>query len=479
MNFIMFIVWGFVLPIVASTFVILFLGGNIKDTCTALMIVAAVIIRIFEKKLGTKAKYLYSMIMPVAGAIVLVVDGEGRFGAMTHAYFLATVMIIVYYDVKILLMNALATIIPSTVLMILYPQPYLKLHSLIVWIFILLVYLVLVLTVYLVIRYTSALFEAVNEKENETKDVLNRVQQAFDSLQSSSETIFNSLQEFEGNTEEIADSTHEITGSADKQISEVESSLSIFNGLNEKIEKSEERANQTVETMKGLKQKTDEGIAAIQELSKKFEENIKTTQVAADGVAELSQKSSSIGGIIESIREIAQQTNLLALNAAIEAARAGDAGKGFAVVADEINALSSESSNATSKIDTILKDIIDTVKDTHKIINHNSEVVYDSNEKLEDTVKIFKTLMEFSEEVIKVTELLRCELVDMIEIKEQLLGAMERVEDMSKNSVVTTEGISVATEEQVAGLNSIVKSMQNMQLAMENLSYVLHGNEEM
>lgn len=74
------------------------------------------------------------------------------------------------------------------------------------------------------------------------------------------------------------------------------------------------------------------------------------------------------GGIIESIREIAQQTNLLALNAAIEAARAGEAGKGFAVVADEINSLSAESSDATAKIDAILKDIIQTVEETHRII---------------------------------------------------------------------------------------------------------------
>lgn len=56
---------------------------------------------------------------------------------------------------------------------------------------------------------------------------------------------------------------------------------------------------------------------------KTFEQNILTTKVSSEGVEDLSHKSSSIGGIIESIREIANQTNLLALNAAIEAARAG------------------------------------------------------------------------------------------------------------------------------------------------------------
>jgi len=116
---------------------------------------------------------------------------------------------------------------------------------------------------------------------------------------------------FQANTEEITASAEEIAGSANVQIKEVESSLSIFGKLNEKIANSEERITQMVEIMKGLKDKNDEGIVAIEILGNKFAENIETTKAAADGVADLSQKSSSIGGIVESIRSIAQQTNLL------------------------------------------------------------------------------------------------------------------------------------------------------------------------
>ena len=477
MNLIMFGVWGFLVPITACVFVILFLKGNVKDTAVLCMPVFAILIRLFEGNLGPKAKYLYSCIMPLAGAITMVADGEGRFGAMTQAYFLATVMVIIYYDVSVLIVNALATVILNMLAMIIFPKEYLALHHLIVWIFIVVVYAVLVITVYLVINYTNNLYKQVENQKEETENLFVEVQHAFDSLESASSTIFSSLQEFEGNTEEIVASTEEITGSADKQISEVESSLAIFDELNSKIVKSEERVTQTVETMKALKNKNDEGITAIRMLSQKFEENIKTTKTAAAGVADLSHKSNDIGGIIESIREIAQQTNLLALNAAIEAARAGEAGKGFAVVADEINSLSAESSNATAKIDAILKDIVQTVEETHKVIDQNSEVVNVSSEQLEDTVKIFKVMLESSEEVIGITETLKGELEGIVTIKEELLGAMERVENISRSSVDTTGEISAATEEQVAGLDDIVKSMQNMQQGMEKLSQVLHSKE--
>lgn len=203
----------------------------------------------------------------------------------------------------------------------------------------------------------------------------------------------------------------------------------------------------------------------------------KSTKVASDGVAELSEKSSSIGGIIESIRNIAKQTNLLALNAAIEAARAGEAGKGFAVVADEINSLSSESSSATEKIDTILKDIIETVDDTHEVMDCNAKVVVESNEKLDDTVEIFKTILSSSEEVIEVTELLQSELKDIVAIKEKLLSAMEQLEESSQQSVSATSEISSAIEGQVAEVENVVANMEMVKDGMNCLSDVLSSKE--
>lgn len=225
---------------------------------------------------------------------------------------------------------------------------------------------------------------------------------------------------------------------------------------------------QTVENMKKLKEKNDEGITAIAELSQKFSENIASTQVASEGVNSLVQKSNSIGEIIESISQIAQQTNLLALNAAIEAARAGDAGKGFAVVADEINALSAQSSSATQKIDAILKDVISTVNDISKVIDNNNVIVKESNEKLDDTVKIFEIMLNSSEEVIAVTNTLKAELAKIIDIKDQLLLAMERVEDISQQSVQNTAEISASTEEQASGVESILRSMKMYKMVWDS-----------
>lgn len=99
---------------------------------------------------------------------------------------------------------------------------FLKLHSIIAWVFIGIVYIVLFAACSFIVYRTTVLFKVVEEQGKEAEDVLHNVQAAFDSLEESSETIYNSLQEFEGNTEEIAASTQQINESADSQISEVE-----------------------------------------------------------------------------------------------------------------------------------------------------------------------------------------------------------------------------------------------------------------
>lgn len=472
-NFIMFLFYAAV-PIVAFLYVLLFNGGAARDSIVLIMVAANLLIKVFEKSLGKYAKYLYVSILPVGGAITIVFGTPAAFGAMVEAYFLILFMAVSYYDLSVVKVYTIVVVAVNAAAMLVFPSAYRAMYTFPIWIFILMVYTLAVVAAAMIILRTRSLFLDVEKKEGEMETLIQNVRQAFTGIQESTQHIHESLSGFKQSTQDIAGSTEAISGSAAMQTDEVNGSIAIFNSLNDKIQVSEQQVAVTMGNMDRLKEKNDDGIASISELSAKFAENIKATKEAADGVATLTQKSTLVAGIVESINQIAKQTNLLALNAAIEAARAGEAGKGFAVVADEINGLSLESANATKEIDTILKDIMSTIEETNQIMNKNGVIVKESSDKLDDTVKIFETMIQSSDEALTVIGDLKNELVGIVDIKDALMKSMDKLEELSEKAAETTTEISMATEQQVVGVEDILKSLEIVQGGIERLAEVLN-----
>lgn len=148
-------------------------------------------------------------------------------------------------------------------------------------------------------------------------------------------------------------------------------------------------------------------------------ENIQET---SKRIKRLGESSQEIGNIVEIIKGIADQTNILALNAAIQATSAGEAGRGFAVVADEVKRLADRSSNATKRIEALVRTIqTDTNEAVSSMERSTSEVVSGAN---------------IAEEAG--TALSRIE-----EVSASLASLIERVSDSTRNVSSMAENISV------------------------------------
>ena len=115
----------------------------------------------------------------------------------------------------------------------------------------------------------------------------------------------------------------------------------------QKVEIAIEQANQTVMSGDQAMNNTVDSIVSIRE----------TVADAGKRVKRLSDSSQKISKVVSLISSFATQTNLLALNAALEATRAGEYGKGFAVVADEVRNLSLQSTEATTEIEKLVREI--------------------------------------------------------------------------------------------------------------------------
>lgn len=189
-------------------------------------------------------------------------------------------------------------------------------------------------------------------------------------------------------------------------------------------------ARQSAETTNAMQQAFDQGkqidLIAGQnnQLINRLAEQLTAT---SNVMSRVNDEANNIGGILATIRGIAEQTNLLALNAAIEAARAGEQGRGFAVVADEVRSLASRTQQATDEI----RQMIETLQQQSK-----QAVIAVTNGKADADSCVAQTL----------------ELVSSLGLVNQAIAQTQ----------VISSRVTEATETQLALGSTIDKNMQQM-----------------
>ncbi len=96
-----------------------------------------------------------------------------------------------------------------------------------------------------------------------------------------------------------------------------------------------------------------------------------TFRITADYMDKLSETSTDIVKILETVSYIAKQTRLLSLNAKIESARAGENGRGFEVVAGEVQKLAMESERSVEEIKYLIAAINEEITGVNRAVSEN------------------------------------------------------------------------------------------------------------
>ena len=378
-------------------FVMIFLNGGVRECIFLLSILASVMTKLFEKKLGSKAKYVYACIPPIIGAITAAVSctnqSEG-YVCLTHYYFVTTLLLVPYYEKKLLKVSYITTVVVNAGMMIAFPAGFLKLHSVIGWIFTTIVYTVLIAACLFISYRVTALFGVVEKKEEDLKKVLDDVEVLSGNLQNAGTTLSSVSANESASAEELAATSQHLVESSNMLSSKTYESMSNLSELSEWENVVAENVDKVETTAKDLIDKSLENEKLLNDLHAINGEVSDSMKLTTDIAHKLSEAVREIGVTLNLISDISTSTNLLALNASIEAARAGEAGRGFAVVATEVGNLANGTQESLKEVESVIERVQQNVREITMQVDENSEKLGRQNEYYENVFESMQGMTE-------------------------------------------------------------------------------------
>lgn len=259
-------------------------------------------------------------------------------------------------------------------------------------------------------------------------------------------------EEMNTNTREIASAISEMSNGAQTQVSKVDESSNLVEGILRSSNEMGEKAETINEAAKLGVASSEKGMDMVNKVVFNMVDISEYSTKTHHSIQVLTERSAEITRVLSVITEIASQTNLLALNAAIEAAQAGDAGRGFAVVAEEIRKLAEDSRNSAKEIEKLVNDVQTDTTEAAKVIEIMSQSVKNGELASKEASEVFKEISDTSDRTFRHSQ-------------EILEATKLQVKDI--NAVVTiTENVVVIAEETAAGTEQVASSATELSSGM-------------
>lgn len=330
----------------------------------------------------------------------------------------------------------------------------------------------------------------LNEMSENLRLMIEDVKKASTDVKSSSDNVIISSEIISAMTTEMDIEMKMMGEQIQTQIGSMKESTEAMDQMTGGVQNVAEYALKVSDLTKDSAEKTNDGIAVINNLVSQMDRISGVMRSSTDVVSQLVNRVGEVEKALDTVTNIADQTNLLALNAAIESARAGEHGRGFAVVAEEVRKLAEQSRLAVVDINTVLKKIQTESKTTievmnnglseseagQKIISETEETFSDLLNRVNDISLQMQNVSQETEEMAAGIEEVNTSISDVTEISNQIgeksTAALEfaEVNKMKVDELVVIseemQKISGSLEGYVANFNTEV-SEEEIEVAEE------------
>lgn len=303
--------------------------------------------------------------------------------------------------------------------------------------------------------------QAIQEQTESANALADNVLSASGSMISDIRDVSEKVEQLGESMERIHTYMGEVSSGSTETAESIQQQMQKTEVIQQHIARVKDTAVEIEENMSETVGRVETGKRQMDALAKQVESSMAANRKVLSQMKELSEYTSQMNTIIETITSIANSTGMLALNASIEAARAGEAGRGFAVVASQISGLANQTKSATVNITELIGHINQELVDVEAAV----DVVTESNKANAESTQVvtdnFVVITQGTENVGQQTK--------------ELMSIVDELESANADIVENIQTISAITEEVSAHANETYSVCEENARLVDSVTGMVEG----